>query len=328
MNNPSILFTCRFDVSSPISTIHHEVSKRASNYHITAFGSENISSIDDTIIISAPIKKRDIPRLLLAYVNDYDIIHTGPRRRDNLARLTTLRGAKRVHTLHATPTQPDVIKRERASIAHANHVTAVSEFVKQWAIEELKVDKQISVIPNGVDLTRFTPSNNSSERTFIYVGRLVRSKHPEQIVRLAQNRPNATFKICGSGPKEDEIINSAQALPNLKHIPKLPHEELADLYAEATAVLCPHEREGFGMVVIEALASGTPVVGLNSGNLPSLINEGENGILCDSLEIDKWLAALERVQVNQDNYSPRDTVKKYSWDNISQHYISLYNRII
>jgi glycosyltransferase involved in cell wall biosynthesis len=327
MTKPAIIYTCRVNLRGPISTIHREVSRRLSEYQFTAFGNYPVRGIDKTIIVPESMTAKDIPQLIRTYGGNYDIIHTGPRKRDHLARLTTLRGAKHVHTLHAAPNEPKAVKRERALATHADHVTTVSEFVKRWAINTLDIGEPITVIPNGIDLDLYKPIEHPSERTFVFVGRLVEQKYPEQVLRLAQEQPDATFKICGSGPLENRIASAAQSLPNVELIPELTHEELAELYADATATLCPYKREGFGMVAIESMACGTPVIGLDSGNFPSLINEGHNGLLCDSLDLDEWVAALEHIQTERENFEPRECVKRYSWDVISKQYQELYNNI-
>lgn len=324
----SILYTYRGDLQGPISTIHRKVGQRLPEHQITMFGSQSVTGIDDTILVPEQMTMLNLPRLVIEYGKRYDAVHTGPQDRDHLVRLTTLRGATHIHTLHAAPEEPKTVKRERSLAAHADHVTANSEYVKQWAVDTLNIEGPITVIPNGVDLDIFQPVNSSAEQTFVFVGRLVEQKHPEQVLRLARERPDATFKICGSGPLEDQIVNTAQSLENVELVPKLTHPELADLYADATAVLCPYEGEGFGMVVIESMASGTPVVGLDSGNLPALIEEGRNGILCDSLNLEEWLAALEDVKIHRSTFEPRESVTQYSWDSIAEQYRFLYDTVI
>lgn len=324
----SILYTYRGDLQGPISTIHWEVGRRLSEHRLTMFGSQPIDGIDNTIVVPVTMTAINIPQLIIEYGKKYDVVHTGPQDRDHLVRLTAFRGAKHVHTLHATPNEQETIKRERRLAAHANHVTANSEYVRQWALDTLDIDGPITVVPNGVDMDVFEPVASPAEQTFVFVGRFVKQKHPEQVLRLARERSDATFKICGSGPLEKQVIDGTQSFENVELVPELDHEELADLYANATAVLCPYEREGFGMVVIESMASGTPVVGLDSGNLPSLIETGRNGILCDSLDLDEWLDALEDVQTEREHFEPRESVKRYSWDTIASSYEAVYDELL
>ncbi|WP_435078462.1 glycosyltransferase family 4 protein [Halococcus sp. AFM35] len=324
----SILYTCRIGLQGPISTIHREVTNELLEYHVTAFGDQVAEGVDKTVVVPDQIGARDIADVIQTYGKKYDIVHTGPRNRDYLAWLTTVRGAKHVHTLHAAPNKPKIVKRERRLATHADHVTAVSKYVKQWALDTLDIDEPITVIPNGVDMDAFEPVASPAEQRFVFVGRLVERKHPEQVLQLARKRPEATFKIRGSGPLESEIVDTAQSLDNVELVPKLDYEELADLYANATATLCPYEHEGFGMVVIESMASGTPVVGLDSGNLPSLIETGRNGILCGSLDLDEWLDALEGIQTERGRFEPRESISQYSWESIAEQYEHLYDTVL
>ena len=82
------------------------------------------------------------------------------------------------------------------------------------------------------------------------------------------------------------------------------------------------------MVVIESLSCGTPVIGLDSGNLSSIIKNDENGILCEALDIEEWIAALECAQTNRECFEPRESTEQYSWDNVASSYEAAYNELI
>ena len=286
MNKIHVFYPHHLDLWTPIHSIHREVAKRLPDrFNVTCFHDTD-RILDDKISSkhlptdSSKVRKAFI--YLSAYLNDCNVVHTGPSPRHYLARLTRFRGASVVHTLHATPIQNKLQNRQRALSRQADVVTAVSPYVRDWARHDLGLE-DIIVVPNGVDLDYFRTNRAPTEsKTLLYVGRFVERKHPEFVIELAKQLPEWTVKLRVNPSNDVE-----QTAPsNVEFVERLSYNELADLYSQSACLVCPFEREGFGMVVIEAMASGTPVVGLNDGNLPNLISES-NGVLCSSLDVEE-----------------------------------------
>jgi len=320
----------RFNSKSPIQTIHREVANRLqSEFHFSGFVGEEF---DDQCSLSSsyPINEewsrfQKGIQLFRLFFSDYEILHTGAsglKTHRFLVQLAKIRGAKHVHTHHTTT--PNDYEQQKWLANHADTVTTVSPFVARWAQDEFGVSVD-SVIPNGVDLEHFSPDRADTEQDFaLFVGRLTSRKNPGLIIKLVKLHSNITFAIRGDGPLQSKL--EKQAPPNVRFIGRLPIDELAELYSRASVALCPYEKEGFGMAVIELMAAGTPVIGLESGNLSDLITEN-SGILCSSLDVPKWNQALLNVRDSSREFNPRFRATEFPWDTTAAGYRDVYRNL-
>ena len=265
--------------------------------------------------------------LLRLYLSNYDIVHTGAsgyKTHPLLLRLADICGATHIHTHHTTT--PKNYEQQRWLANHAECVTAVSQFVADWVKDEFGIS-EVTVIPNGVDRDDFRPDVATTNEDYVlFVGRLVDQKHPELVIELAKRRTNLKFAIGGKGPLKQKLERRAPA--NVEFLGYLSKTALMEEYSRASVTVCPYENEGFGMVVIESMSSGTPVIGLNSGNLSSIIKNDQNGILCEALDINEWITALECAQTNRERFEPRESTKQYSWDIVASSYEAVYNELV
>ena len=156
----------------------------------------------------------------------------------------------------------------------------------------------------GVDTKKFRPdlrSEKMRERLFgkyketdsllIYVGRLSAEKQIERIKPVLENIPGACLALVGDGPYRGQL---EKIFENTKtnFIGYLSGEELASAYASGDIFLFPSSTETLGLVLLEAMAAGCPVIGANKGGIPDIINDGINGCLYDPDEKDKGKQSL------------------------------------
>jgi 1,2-diacylglycerol 3-alpha-glucosyltransferase len=165
-------------------------------------------------------------------------------------------------------------------------------------LESYGIQRTIHVIPTGLDLDRFHPSQSSSEqiqalreryqvkdeKLVIFVGRIAKEKSIDLVIdgfALAyQENPHMRLWIVGSGPVEQELKHKVQKL-NLSHIitfvGKIPALEIPQYYHAADVFVSASLTETQGMTFIEALSSGTIVFARPDDVLSDLIEEGNNG---------------------------------------------------
>lgn len=323
----TLFYPHHLDLWNPIHTIHREISRELSEtYRIVGFSDGTKLAIDNVRLKQIPrngTKLRKALSYLVSYSGRYDIVHTGPSPRHRFATLAKLRGASLVHTLHSAPSDTDTRDRQQTLSHQADIVTAVSPYVAAWAKSELDIEN-VTVVPNGVDIDHFSPDRAVTEQqTLLFVGRSIPRKHPELPVELARKLPNYTVRM--RGVRASDVDGPVPS--NVEFLDHLSNDELADLYARSQCLLCPFEREGFGMVAIEAMAAGTPVIGLDHGNLPDLITD-RNGTLCDTVTASTWVDAVERVNSSCNTFTPRTTVKKYDWSEIATKYDDIYKHLL
>lgn len=326
---PRVLFPLRLNSRAPVQTIHKKIARYLEDtYSFVALKgcmcdrAPNIDSKAINFCSDWPIYRKAL-QLLRLYYPQYNILHTSLSSQKNprlLVRFADLRGARHIHTHHTTT--PGNYQQQRWLANHADVVTAVSPFVANWSKNSFGTS-EIKTIPNGVDTVLFHPDQAATgEKRALFVGRVAERKHPEIVTELAENLSDWEFRVRLNGGKFDTVQNNMTTLPHLSDL------ELAKEYAAATALLCPFEREGFGMVTIEAMAAGTPVIGLDDGNLSTLLSDTDGGILCDTLEIHEWSNVLTSINTGERAAAARKKAIEYEWETVVSMYERIYRQII
>jgi len=174
------------------------------------------------------------------------------------------------------------------SIKMASGVIVVSEYVKR-TIEHLISNEKIFVIPNGVDINFFNPEKKDREYLskkykidsvkpwIIFVGELIKRKRPDIIVKLAQHNRDKIFIVVGRKNKQLNFEQLIQNSNNIKWVAMMERGDIVRLLASSDVFILPSLYEGFGMVIIEAMASGCPVIGTDCGAISELITDGVDG---------------------------------------------------
>lgn len=153
-------------------------------------------------------------------------------------------------------------------------------------------EKNISLFPIGIDHERYTPGVKSKDPLFLFVARLTAMKRPDLCVRamqiVAAKYPKAKLAIVGYGPMEKHLkkmihdlnLDSNVFLVNKDHLffDNHPKDQKVKLMQEAWALLLPSVKEGWGMVVTEAGACGTPSIVTNVTGLRDSVKHMETGI--------------------------------------------------
>lgn len=182
---------------------------------------------------------------------------------------------------------------ERKSLARADKIIVLSEFSKIVLQETYNIeDKKISIIPAGVDLEEFSPTSDKKEIrkrldlredrvVFLSIRRLVGRMGLENLIlamkKLKDSHPNAILLIGGRGSlrKKLEIaVENFGLEDNVKFLGFVKNKDLVDYYRACDAFILPTLAfEGFGMVTLEALACGIPVLGTPAGATPEILEK-------------------------------------------------------
>jgi D-inositol-3-phosphate glycosyltransferase len=244
-------------------------------------------------------------------------------------------GVPLVHTMHtmakvknaamALGDTPEPLARligEEQVVAAADMMVANTEDEAGQLVELYGADPaRVEVVHPGVDLTTFQDVGAAAARARLglpaeghlltFVGRIQPLKAPDVMLRavavLLQRRPElrSTLTVAvvggpsGSGlERPDSLVRLADELgltAQVRFVPPVAQAELVDWYAASSLVCVPSYNESFGLVAIEAQASGTPVVAAAVGGLTTAVRNGESGVLVSDHEPASYATAFERV---------------------------------
>ncbi len=216
-----------------------------------------------------------------------------------------------VTTLHGTDItivgqQPALLRMTKFTIESSDRVTAVSQALKDATIDTLAVEKSIEVIPNFVDPEVFAPRRRrppliapAGTRVLMHASNFRPVKNVETVVRIfaaVHERMDARLVMVGDGPEKPRAEELARHLGVAKHVLFLGNQEvMEELLPLADLFLLPSSTESFGLVALEAMAAGVPVIASRVGGLPELVNHGVNGYLEDPADLDAFVRTALRV---------------------------------
>jgi glycosyltransferase involved in cell wall biosynthesis len=209
---------------------------------------------------------------------------------------------------------------------------------------------RIDTIPNGVNSDQYSTVSPSPtfkqqyahprEKLALYVGRLVYEKGVSVLVdavNLVQQQTNAKFIIVGDGYMRDRLVNQAQQVRALNKIfftGFLDEESVKKLYRVADVFVIPSLYEPFGIVALEGMASGVPVVASGVGGLAEIITHDQTGVLVYPNNPESLAWGINRVLTDPGyaqwlKENAREHVKTaYNWNTIAATTTTVYNQIV
>ena len=206
----------------------------------------------------------------------------------------------------------DGLRSEYATLLASGEAVAVSRDIKRRLIAMGAPSDHVHYIPCGVDTSRFsgaTPSSNPP--VFLAVGRFVEKKAPHLTIlafqRVLAEVPGARLRMVGDGPLLAACQQLAAALGltgSVEFLGVRKHEELPALHREARAFIqhsmtAPSgDSEGTPVAILEAGASGLPIVATRHGGIPDSVVHGETGFLVDEGDIDGMAGMMIRLALD------------------------------
>ncbi|RLG38632.1 MAG: hypothetical protein DRN91_02090 [Candidatus Alkanophagales archaeon] len=213
---------------------------------------------------------------------------------------------------------------------------AVSETTRRRLVSLLGADPHsVFVVSNGVDLAKI--KKTQAERKYgriLYAGRLEKHKRVDVLIkaykRIKRTHPEAELVIVGTGSERERLRELASSVEGISFYERLPYEKLIELMKSAWMFVLPSIREGQGIVLLEAMAAGTPPVAVaaEGSGVVDVIRDGYNGLLAsetpESLE-----HAIRRLLADEELHSRLRAgglrfVKAYDWDVVASMVERIY----
>jgi starch synthase len=250
---------------------------------------------------------------------------------------------------------------ERTAIEAADAVIAVSEGMRADVLDAYPaVDPgRVHVVHNGIDTELFAPRPDEdvvrrlgidpSRPVVVYVGRITRQKGLPHLLRAAASLPaEAQLVLCASAPDTPEIAQEVDAAVAALQEQRtgivwlrdpLPRPDLVALLSSSTVFVCPSVYEPLGIVNLEAMACGIPVVASAVGGIPEVVVDGETGLLVpyDEKDPDALAAGLAEAitEVLADPARAAEmgrrgrerAVHQFGWAEIARRTVEIYQQV-
>src|SRR5258708_12013181 len=254
----------------------------------------------------------------------------------------------------ANPGEPELQLRldlEQRLIQQADRIIAATVDERTQLVRSCgAIASHVQIIPCGVDLKLFVPHNRQRARlllglhptrpVLLFAGRLDPFKGPDLLLRATAMMENdAQMVIVGGKLQEDKELQQLRALAaelsisqRVRFLGARPQIELPLLYSAADITVVPSYHESFGMVAVESLACGTPVVATRAGGLTTVVRHGETGYLVPrspgffAERLDTLLrnpALLEKMRA-----AARSSILQFSWKSVATQIHDLYDEMV
>lgn len=232
------------------------------------------------------------------------------------------------------------------SINKSDGVTAVSEHLRQDTFEFFEIENEIRVIPNFVDLTRFSLKHKdhfkraiapSGEKILIHTSNFRKVKRTMDVIRIfakvVEKIPSKLLMV-GDGEERsscEQLCRDLGVCDNVRFLGK--QDAIEEILSVSDLFLMPSQSESFGLAALEAMACKVPVISSNAGGLPELNVDGVTGFLKDVGDIDGMAQSAiyiledeERLKTFKENALAR--AKEFDLSIILPRYENYYNEVI
>lgn len=205
---------------------------------------------------------------------------------------------------------------------------ALSTQALRWAGRVNPFVKSV-YIPNGVDMGRFN-NNRGKTKTVLAVGAFTEQKRLNLAIDAVSKLPEVKLIIAGGGgnlKKEIEELGMRKLSRERFEILSVPFAKMPDVYKMASVFTLPSKSsESFGNVIVEAMASGLPVVVTDDPVRREIA--GDVGIFVDPANIEDYAKAINKALVSNWGDLPRKQAGKFSWDEIADKYENLFKTLV
>lgn len=269
-------------------------------------------------------------------------------------------GAIKNHYGQAQPEPRLRIDGERRVAACADAIICATTHEERFLIEHYGADPaHLRVVPCGIDLGLFGPGSRTSARArlrerapqlevdgapgILFVGRLEPLKGADLLVRALPSidaQPKPSLWIVGGDQRDQDERERLRVLASesgvesqVRFLNAAPRSLLPDLYRAAAVCAMPSYYESFGLVAVEAMAVGTPVVATRVGGLASTVSDGRTGLLVDGRRPESFAAALERLLANPElrermGATAAVAMNRFAWPRVAAGILRTYDELL
>jgi len=264
----------------------------------------------------------------------------------NIPHVSSIHGTD-IHLVHSSRFIQPIIK---ITSKYADYITTNSSHTNRIFCDIIPSRKKnIQIIPMGIYIDEFRSNilkPKTSEKNILFVGRLIMWKGVQHLIKALEITKKSGYPvqlvIIGDGPYRKELRELSiqlQVTSVVKFLQNQDQRTLLSYYHNADIFVLPsityqNQTEGLGVVLLEAMASGIPVIGSNTGGIPDIIDNDVNGILVPPGDAYALAEAIIKIIDNPEiaeryKIAGLKTVKeRFSWDTIAEEFIHIYHELV
>jgi len=235
----------------------------------------------------------------------------------------------------------------------SKRIIVISNSMRQEVREHFRLpDEKIDVIPNAIDSSKYEIrvdrddvkrrfGIDSSERIVLFIGRLVPQKGVEYLImatpKIIEKHPEARVVIVGNGWSKDYLLNLASSIGcqhKVLFLGFLSDQDLIELTLSSDVLVIPSIYEPFGIVALEGMAAGVPIVASNTGGLAEIIEHDKTGFLAYKENPDSIAYGVNKI-LSDPGYASwlvqnakRKIREVYSWDAVARKTVETYEKAL
>jgi len=286
----------------------------------------------------------------------FDLIHAHVALPDGFAAmmLSEICNSPFIVTVHGQDLQITLYKSKGCKNAlydvfkNAKRVITVSNKLKKIAKANIGFIEKIIVIGNGVsvnnqikDKNRIKVKNYLNQKTILSVSNLITLKgidlNLKAFALLINKYPDLKYQIIGDGPEKNRLKKLATDLginDRVEFLGRLGHKEVLKYMEKADIFSLPSWNEGFGVVYIEAMAQGKPVIGCRGEGIEDFVEDGKTGMLVEPKDVDSLVQTIDYLLSNPDEAwaigkrARKLVLENYTWDKNAEKTIKVYKEVL
>ncbi|MEO8665040.1 MAG: N-acetyl-alpha-D-glucosaminyl L-malate synthase BshA [Ignavibacteria bacterium] len=285
-----------------------------------------------------------IPHATSAYLAR-EIIKSETNNSIDIKFITTLHGTD----ITLTGLEPSFLPTMKFSIEKSDGVTAVSKFLADKTQQQYKINKEIEVIPNFIDLNKYKREEDektkcfkknfapNDEKIMIHTSNFRPLKRVQDVIKIfdeVKKKVDSKLILVGDGPDRSDCERLSRELgiaDDIKFMGK--QDALVELLSVSDIFLIPSQSESFGLSALEAMSCSVPVISSSVGGLPELNLHGETGYIAEIGDVDRMAKYTIELLTNQKRYelfssNARKRAEEFSEDKIVPMYEKFYEKIL
>ncbi|MFQ6793601.1 MAG: glycosyltransferase family 4 protein [Thomasclavelia sp.] len=239
----------------------------------------------------------------------------------------------------------DLIRLGKKILLDANAIIFLSSSYKNRVLELFNKDEKKNlnnksyIIPNGVDdfwidkaAKNYKRINNESDLKLLYVGKITKRKNIVTLIKLGKlmTEKEKKFKITMIGKNcNNNLMKKINNCSFIQYYPFMNKEQLLKYYRDSDIFVMPSLSETFGLVYLEAMSQGTPVIYTKEEGFDKQFPDGVVGYSVTAASINEIYDSIRNILANYENISKNciENISKFNWKAISEKYYGIYNNI-